>query len=62
MEHAIAVEFDDRPSLGDLIEATTRMHDAGAPHDAEIVLRMGDKGNQRDPWPYLRGFTAKWEK
>lgn len=21
----------------------------------EIVAVMGDRGNQRDPWPYLRG-------
>lgn len=61
MQHRLSVDFDDSPTLGDIAEATTRMRDAGAPIEAEIILTMGDKGTQRDPWPYLRGLTARWE-
>lgn len=61
MKHSVSVEFDDSPSLGDLLNATTMMRDTGAPPEAEILLTMGDKGSQRDPWPYVRGLTAKWE-
>jgi hypothetical protein len=31
------------------------------PDDAEVGAIMGDKGTQRDPWPFLRGLTVKWE-
>ncbi|MGZ4520697.1 MAG: hypothetical protein ACXVXW_09845 [Mycobacteriaceae bacterium] len=31
------------------------------PDDAEVGAIMGDKGTQRDPWPFLRGLIVKWE-
>ena len=31
------------------------------PASAEVGAIMGDKGTQRDPWPFLRGLTVKWE-
>lgn len=58
---SVAVEFADAPTLGALLEGLTRMRDGGAPLDAELVLSLGDKGNQRDPWTYLRGLTARWQ-
>jgi hypothetical protein len=61
MQHRLSVEFDDSPKLSDLTDAVNGMTNAGAPPEAEILLTMGDKGTQRDPWPYLRGLTARWE-
>ena len=57
---SVRADFEDTPSLGELIEALTRMRDSGAPNDAELLLSLGDKGTQRDPWTYLRGLTARW--
>ena len=31
------------------------------PGDAEVEAIMGDKGTQRDPWPFLRGLSVRWE-
>ena len=31
------------------------------PDDAEVGAIMGDKGSQRDPWPFLRGLSVEWE-
>jgi hypothetical protein len=54
-------DFDDSPTLGELLDALTRMRDHGAPNDATVALALGDKGTQRDPWPYLRGLSVTWE-
>lgn len=31
------------------------------PDTAEVNALMGDKGTQRDPWPFLRGVSVQWE-
>lgn len=31
------------------------------PDNAEVNAIMGDKGTQRDPWPFLRGLKVSWE-
>jgi len=31
------------------------------PDTAEVDAIMGDKGSQRDPWPFLRGLRVRWE-
>lgn len=51
---------DDGPVLGELAEAVEAMQKSGAPSEAEILLTLGDKGSQRDPWTFLRGITARW--
>lgn len=66
MKSTLRIEFDDSqfpdtPTLGEMLDALTKMHDSGAPRDAVITPTMGDKGTQRDPWPYVRGLSASWE-
>lgn len=58
MKITYRAEFADSPTLGDLLEQLTKMHDNGASLAAEIVLTLGDKGTQRDPWTYLRGISV----
>lgn len=55
-------EFDDSPTLGELLDQLTQMRDAGADRDATLTISIGDKGNQRDPWPYLRGISVTTEE
>lgn len=60
------VQHSAKTEMGEM--GTLRMRDLRAfvaglsevPDEAELIAIMGDKGTQRDPWPFLRGLKVEW--